>query len=312
MILTVTLNAAVDKLYVLDRLMPHEVMRVGEVNNTAGGKGLNVSRVAALAGENVTAMGFVGGCNGMLFESLIREDQIEKKFTHVQAETRCCINVRDTETNKSTEFLEPGNPVTAEEVQQFLVDYKAQLPKADVVAISGSMPKGVPEDFYGVLVQAARRQKIPVILDSSGSSLKNALSAGPSMIKPNSDEIQQLLNVDIGSRSDLIAAAKQLHQSGIGLVAVSLGKDGVLVVCGEGVYHGITPDIPVVNTVGCGDSMVAGFAVSMARREPIEQAIHYAVAVSTANALTKETGFFRQEDLTMLMGQVRVERVEES
>lgn len=310
MILTVTLNTSVDKLYVLDRLSPHEVMRVKEVNNTAGGKGLNVSRVAVLAGERVTAMGFVGGCNGMLFESLIREDGIEKQFTHVHAETRCCVNVRDTETNRSTEFLEPGNPVTPEEVQQFLTEFKAQLPKADVVTISGSMPKGAPEDFYGVLVQAARRQRIPVILDSSGGALKNALSAGPSMIKPNSDEICQLLNVNICSRQDLIAAAKQLHQRGIATVAVSLGKDGVLVVCGEGVYHGITPDIPVVNTVGCGDSMVAGFAVSMARREPMEQAIRYAVAVSTANALTKETGFFRQGDLARLLGQVQVKQLE--
>ncbi len=310
MILTVTLNASVDKLYVLDRLLPNEVMRVREVNNTAGGKGLNVSRVAALAGESVTAMGFVGGYNGMLFESLIREDGIEKQFTHVRAETRCCVNARDMEAGRSTEFLEPGNPVAPEEVQQFLVDFKAQLPKADVVTISGSMPKGVPEDFYGVLVQAARRQKIPVILDSSGSALKNALSAGPSMIKPNADEICQLLSVDINSRKDLIAAAKQLHQNGIAAVAVSLGKDGVLVVCGEGVYHGITPDIPVVNTVGCGDSMVAGFAVSMARREPMAQAIRYAVAVSTANALTKETGFFHREDLEKLLGQIQAEQLE--
>lgn len=310
MILTVTLNASVDKLYVLDRLSPYEVMRVKEVNNTAGGKGLNVSRAAALAGERVTAMGFVGGYNGMLLESLIREDGIEKQFTHVRAETRCCVNVRDEETNRSTEFLEPGSPVTPEEVQRFLSDFKAQLPKAGAVTISGSMPRGVPEDFYGVLVREARRQRIPVILDSSGPALKNALSAGPSMIKPNSDEIRQLFNVEIGSRQDLIAAAKQLRQSGIAAVAVSLGKDGVLVVCGEGVYHGITPDVPVVNTVGCGDSMVAGFAVSMVRREPMKQAIRFAVAVSTANALTKETGSFRQEDLVKLLGQIRVEQLE--
>ncbi|MFU0832339.1 MAG: Tagatose-6-phosphate kinase [Oscillospiraceae bacterium] len=309
MILTVTLNASVDKLYLIDQLRPHQVMRVREVHNTAGGKGLNVSRVAALAGERVTAMGFVGGHNGALFESLITEENIKKYFTHVQSETRCCINVRDRETNQSTEFLEPGNPVTPQEVQQFLADYEAQLPHADVVTISGSMPKGVPVDFYGELVKLARRYEKPVLLDSSGDALKNALSAGPTMIKPNADEIRQLLQVDIHSRDDVIAAARQLHQKGIALVAVSLGKDGVLVVSEEGVYHGITPDIPVVNTVGCGDSMVAGFAVTMARGEPLKEQIHYAVAVSTANALTKETGFFHREDLAELLRQVRVEQL---
>lgn len=309
MILTVTLNASVDKLYLLDSLRPHRVMRVREVHNTAGGKGLNVSRVAALAGERVTAMGFVGGHNGALFESLITEKGIEKHFTHVQSETRCCVNVRDQETNQSTEFLEPGNPVTPQEVQQFLSDYETQLPRADVVAISGSMPKGVPVDFYEELVKLARRYEKPVLLDSSGDALKNALSAGPTMIKPNADEIRQLLQVDIHSRNDVIAAARQLHRKGIALVAVSMGKDGVLVVSKEGVYHGITPDIPVVNTVGCGDSMVAGFAVTMARGEPLVEQIRYAVAVSTANALTKETGFFHQKDLEQLLRQVRVEQL---
>lgn len=310
MILCVSLNASIDKLYLLGRLCPHEVMRVDEVCNTAGGKGMNVARVAALAGERVCAMGFVGGHNGELFESLICETNIEKHFTHVRAETRCCVNVRDRETNRSTEFLEPGNPVTPGDVARFLSEFEALLPGADVVTISGSMPKGVPADFYGVLVRAARGRGIPVILDSSGEALKNALSAKPTMIKPNSDEVRQLLGVDIGSRRELIAAAETLRRGGVGTVAVSLGKDGVLVACGAGVFRGVTPDIPVVNTVGCGDSMVAGFAVSMARRASAEESIRYAVAVSTANALTPATGFFRQEDLERLLGEVGVEQVE--
>lgn len=309
MILTVTLNASVDKLYVLDRLSPYTVMRVKEVNNTAGGKGLNVSRVAAQAGERVIAMGFVGGYNGMLFESLIKEDGIEKHFTHTRSETRCCVNIWDTQTNQSTEFLEPGNPVTPQEVRQFLADFEKQLPRADVVAISGSMPKGVPADFYGELVQAARRQKKPVILDTSGDALKNSLSSRPTMIKPNFEEMQQLLNEKIGSRQELIAAAKKLQQSGIAIVAVSLGKDGVLVACGDDVYRGVAPKISAVNTVGCGDSMVAGFAVSMARQKTIEESIRYAVAISAANALTKETGSFIQEDFERLLEKTQVKKL---
>ena len=175
MILTVTLNASIDKFYLVDALRPYEVARVREVNNTAGGKGMNVSRVAALAGEPVTAMGFVGGHNGALFESLIVEPGITKRFTHTAAETRCCINVRDEAAGRSTEFLEPGAPVSPGEVEAFLRDFSRQLPAADVVVLSGSMPQGLPVDFYAVLVRLARQAGKPVLLDTSGPALRAAL-----------------------------------------------------------------------------------------------------------------------------------------
>lgn len=308
MILTVTLNPSIDKFYQIDRLRPYEVQRVGEVNNTAGGKGLNVSRVAALSGEAVTAMGFVGGHNGALFESLISQPNIRRAFTQTQAETRCCVNVFDMERKKSTEFLEPGNPVTPEETARFLEEYNRQLPGADVVTLSGSMPKGLPSDFYVRLIEAAHRLGKPVILDTNGDALRAAIAAGPEWIKPNADEIRQIAQGDTTTLEGVIAAAKELHQGGIAHVAVSLGKDGVAVVCESGVYRGITPDIPVVNTVGCGDSMVAGFAVGTVRGCSVEETIRIAVAVSTANALTKETGSFRMEDFNRILPQVKVIR----
>lgn len=310
MILTVTLNPSVDKFYQVSRLLPYEVQRVQKVSNTAGGKGLNVSRVAALSGEPVTAMGFVGGHNGALFQILIQEPSIQKAFTGIQAETRCCVNVFDGSCRKSTEFLEPGNPVTADEVSRFLEEYHRQLPGADVVTLSGSIPEGVPPDFYARLIEAAHRMGKPVILDTNGDALRAALAAGPEWIKPNSDEIQQIARNDMTTLESIITAAKELRNSGVSHVAVSLGKDGVAVVCKSGVYRGITPDIPVVNTVGCGDSMVAGFAVGTARGWPVEETIRYAVAVSTANALTMETGSFRAEDLRQLLSQVEVTRTD--
>lgn len=306
MILTVTLNASIDKLYVVDRLEPYKVMRVREVNNTAGGKGLNVSRVAALLGEPVVAMGFVGGYSGGLFKSLIQEPGITPQFTEVAGETRCCINVRDLNANKSTEFLEPGAPVTPEDLGRFLADYRNALPAADVVTVSGSMPAGAPADFYATIVADAKAAGKGVILDTSGPPLKAALAGKPDLIKPNADEIRQLADVDAGSLEALVDAAQRVRAQGAAAVVVSLGKGGALAVSGEGVFRGMTPDIPVVNTVGCGDSMVAGFAVEMARKQPLQEALRRALAVSTANALTKETGSFIKSDLERLMGQVSV------
>ncbi len=310
MILTVTLNTAVDKRYMVENVEIGEVQRVKEVQNTAGGKGLNVSRVAALAGQDVCAMGFVGGHNGDLFTSLITEPTITPAFTKIAGETRCCVNVIDPVNGTGTEFLEPGQPVGAAETAQFLADYTAKLPAADVVVLAGSMPQGLPADFYATLVNLAKDAGKPVILDTSGASLKAAVAASkPTMIKPNEDEIQQICNVNINSREELIAAAKSLQATGIAIVAISLGGDGVLVVSDSGVYAGQIPPMKVVNTTGCGDSMVAGFAVGMAMGKTLEETIGFAVSVASANALSEKTGDFAQADLDDLLGKVSVSKL---
>ena len=310
MILTVTLNPSVDKLYLVDRLEKDTVMRVKEVHNTAGGKGLNVSKVAARLGELVTACGFLGGFNGAYVRSLLESEGIMPAFTDVRAETRSCINVRDAGTGRHTEFLEPGAAVAPDEVERFWKSYQELVCHADVIAISGSMPQGVPADFYGRLIAFARQQGKAVLLDTSGRTLTDGIGAGPSLIKPNTDEIGQLFGAKFASVQELIDAAKILRARGVGTVVISLGKDGALIVCKEGIFRGITPDIPVINTVGCGDSMIAGFAAAMRRKATAEEAIRLAMAVSTANALTVETGSFRQEDLERLLGQIRVEKID--
>lgn len=306
MITTVTLNASVDKLYLVESVSPQTVMRVKEVHNTAGGKGLNVARVAALAGERVRAVGFLGGFAGGYISAMLKDQGIETDFTQISGETRSCINIRDLSTGKHTEFLEPGAQITREDLNAFLKVYRRAVAESEVIAISGSVPQGTPLEFYGELVRMAREAGRLVLLDTSGGLLVRGVKAAPTLVKPNSDEIAQLLGAPAGSREELIAAAQRLHSEGIPIVAVSLGKDGVLVACAEGIFQGTTPDIPVVNTVGCGDSMVAGFAVGLARKWPVEETIRFASAVSTANALTMETGFFRQEDLDRLHNQIEV------
>ena len=309
MIVTVTLNTAVDKLYLVDKLAVYTVMRVNRVSNTAGGKGLNVSKVAAIAGEPVTATGFVGGFNGRYVESMLKEQGVETRLTHIAAETRSCINIREESTGRHTEFLEPGAAVTPEELERFWEDFCAASEGAKVVTISGSVPKGTPPDFYGRLIRYAKERGIRVLLDTSGQLLRDGAAARPTLIKPNTDEIEQLLGVPAKSEEELIAAAEKLRDGGIEIVVISLGKDGALIACRDGVFRGVTPDIPVVNTVGCGDSMVAGFAVGLSRGYSLPETIRFAMAVSTANALTMETGYFKTEDLESLLGQVSVHKI---
>ena len=307
MILTVTMNPSIDKLYMVEKNDLGTVMRVQQVVNTAGGKGLNVSRVASLLGEKVTATGIVGGHIGGYFESLI--SGFDCAFTHAASETRTCINVWDSAAGTSTEYLEPGAPVTEKEAEQFFADFQRELRQADVVTISGSLPKGVPQDSYERLIHFCREAGKTVLLDTSGENLRRGVKALPDFVKPNTDELAQLLGHPVQGMEEAIAAAKSLHEQGIRWVAVSLGADGAVLVCDEGVFHGKPPKITPKNTVGCGDSMVAGFAVGMARSMTPQDALRLAVAVSAANALTMSTGSYNDEDFQRLLPQVEIKTI---
>lgn len=309
MIATVTLNASVDKLYLVDSLHPYEVSRVKKVNNTAGGKGLNVSRIISQAGEDVAAAGIIGGYNGMLFESLITQKNIQKHFTRIEGETRCCVNLWDTSAQKSTEYLEPGFFVTLEELERFVEDYIRVIQMSDAVCISGSTPPGTPDDFCARLVGIAKEYGKPVLADVEGAQLKKAIGAKPTVVKPNKDEIEQLYPVDASSYAQLAQTARQIYEEGIGIAAVSIGKEGAVIACDAGVYHARPPEIKVVNTVGSGDSMIAGFAIGICRGYPLMESIRYAAALAAANTLTMETGSFKMQDLKDLLPQIEIQKM---
>ena len=308
MITTVTLNAAIDKLYLVDQFETGKVTRVKECNATAGGKGLNVSRVATILGEKVTATGFIGGHSGQFVEEMLLKDGIHNDFARVSGESRTCINIID-QNGKSTELLEPGVTLSINDKNDFKEKFGVIIRGSSVVVLSGSVPLGCGSDFYPELIQLARENGKQVILDTSGENLKQGIKACPTMIKPNQDELEALLGIEINSKEDVINAAKVLHKGGISYVVVSMGKHGAIVVCDEGVFEGSPPDVKVVNTVGCGDSMVAAFAVSFSRGYAMDSALKYALAVSSANAMCRQTGFLYPADLQKIMADANVTKL---
>lgn len=307
MIITLTLNAAVDKAYhISGEIRPGTVMRVSACRNTAGGKGLNVARIVKLCREDVMPSGLAGGNTGALLEQLAYRDGLCGRFIHVNAETRCCINILD-EKHRSTEFLEPGEEVTEQEMERFMTEFGKICMDAQVVTMSGSVPRGVGKDIYRILTEKVKSWGKKVILDTSGELLREGISAAPDMIKPNQEELSMLLGRPVSSMDDVKSAAMELHKTGIGQVVVSLGREGALLVCGQGIFHGIPPKIKAVNTVGCGDSMVAAFAVAYKRGYTPKESLKYAVAVSAANALSEQTGHFEQEELERIYPCVRIQ-----
>lgn len=309
MILTVTANAAIDKRYVVERFGVGNVNRVKSCSANAGGKGINVARVASIAGECMTATGFLGGHAGKFISERVEARGIKSDFVWCGGESRTCINIWDEVEKKQTEFLEPGFSVTKADCDRLVDKFTGLLPHCRVVTISGSAPKGADSDLYRRMIRAAREADKPVILDTSGKLLEDCLLERPTMIKPNMDEIRALTGRPMNSRESLIRAARDLHDDGVEIVVISLGGEGSLVSCGEGAYEVRAPKIDAVNTVGCGDSMIAGFAVGISRGLPMTDTIRLASAVSAANAMRMETGFFVKEDMEMILPKVRIRKI---
>lgn len=309
MITTVTLNASIDKAYHMERGIENgTVMRVGAVHNSAGGKGLNVARIVHLCGEEVLATGLVGGYNGKYLEAMLTEDGIAHDFVHIDGETRSCINILD-EKFGSTEYLEPGCHVTEQETRKFLERFPEIIKGSKVVTMSGSVPAGVPEDIYRDLVLAAKKAGKQVILDTSGRLLESGMTAAPTLVKPNRDELEALFHTKINSREDVLERAKEIQEKGIPCVVISLGGEGAVMVCEDGVFQGVPPKIEAVNTVGCGDSMVGAMAVGLEKGWAPEEILRYAVAVAGANALSPNTGDFDREACEQLFQKVEVIRL---
>ena len=295
MILTVTLNPAVDKVYEVESFAVGDVFRPKDMWATAGGKGLNVSRVATILGEKVRATCCLCGSNGAVIRNEIKKQGIEDAFVEISGETRICIAINDPIANTSTEILEPGPVITAQEQEKFLKRFRQLVKEADIVTISGSLPKGVDIDFYGKLIDISREFGKRVLLDTSGESLLKSLEFTPFMIKPNETELEAIADKKISTEQDILETAIKIHQMGIQLVCVTLGGNGCIAVTEEGAFRLNAPSIETVSTVGSGDSFLAGCAVALVQNQPIETVLKTAMACGMANTQFARTGYVSRE-----------------
>lgn len=309
MILTVTMNPAIDKIYLIDNYTLGEVHRPKEVIASPGGKGLNVARVAKLMGEDVTATGLLGGSTGMFIDKGVKELGIYSAFANVVGETRICINVTDEKSMSCTEVLEPGPTITEKEASRFLEVFEDFVKKSMVITISGSLPRGLTQDFYYDLILLCHKHNKKVLLDSSGIAFKEGLKAKPYLIKPNKDEIKQVYHKEISNENDVCEAISYFKELGITIPVISMGKDGSMVGLLDGIYHFSLPSINVINTVGSGDSFIAGCATGIHRGFELVDVIKLATACGTANTQFSQTGFVTKELVENYYKKVKVERI---
>lgn len=307
MILTVTLNTALDLTYGVPALVPHASHRVTDLSERPGGKGINVARVLTALGHDSVVTGFAGGATGSVLRQLLADlpagrASLTDALVPVAGDTRRTLAVVDGTTGDTTQFNEPGPHVTADEWTAFLRSYEKLLTGADAVALCGSLPPGIHVGAYAELIRPARAAGVPVLLDTSGEPLRRGIAARPDLIKPNADELAQLT----GSREPA-RATRDARRRGAHTVIASLGPDGMLAVTPDGSWRASPPAAVKGNPTGAGDSAVAGLLSSLVEGLSWPDRLRRAVALSTATVLAPTAGDFDRAAYEELLPRVAIE-----
>lgn len=310
MILTVTMNPSVDISYSLSKFNLDNVNRTIEVTKTPGGKGLNVTRVLKQLDENVIATGMIGGVLGVDIQNKLNKMNIKNKFFEISGETRNCIAILHE--GNQTEILENGPTIKENESTKYLDYFENIVKDVNIVSISGSLPKGLENDYYSKMIEICNKYNKDVVLDCSGKALEEVLKNEykPKVIKPNIDELSQLLNKKIIKDINEIKEVLQNELfKGIEWIIVSLGADGAFAKHNDKFYKVNIPKIKVVNPVGSGDSTVAGIVSAINKNENDENILKKANTLGILNAMEEMTGYVNLEKYKEIFEEVKVVEV---
>lgn len=284
MIYTVTLNPSIDYIVEVEDLRLGDLNRMKRDLKLPGGKGINVSRVLNQLGVQNKAMGFLGGFISRYIEDWLHEESISSDFVFVSDDTRINIKLKHGE---ETEINGVG-PVIHDPEANTLLQKLAALNAEDVVILSGSVPPSLGADFYDKLIAVCKQSGAEFVIDTTGAALQKALAYQPLLVKPNHHELAELFGVTIDTREEIITYGRKLLDAGAKHVLVSMAGEGALFITEQGVYHANAPSGKVKNSVGAGDSMIAGFVGTLSLTGDLLEAFRAGVASGSATAFSDD------------------------
>jgi 1-phosphofructokinase len=308
MIITLTPNTGIDHTLQVASFQLNNTIRATASAWGMGGKATDVSWILGKLGVPSRALGFVAGLNGERMQAMLQERGVDTDFVQVEGETRLNTVLVVPGQGQST-ITTSSLQVFPEQISQFKERYQKALEQATCVVMGGSLPNGVPLDFYSNAISQAHEHGVPVIFDSSGPSLAAGVKSRPDLIKPNLVELQDLLGPAPRSREDVLQAAIHLHDEYGSSVIVTLGPEGALAVFNDGSFFVHPLPVPVVSTAGAGDGVLAGMALAYSRREPLENGLRHGFALATAVLKTLATADFHLDDYQHLLSQVRIDKL---
>lgn len=304
MIYTITLNPSIDYVMFTDTLNVGELNRASATHKFAGGKGINVSRVLKALDVSSTALGFIGGFPGNFIKTELERAAINTNFIEVEEDTRINVKLKGAQ---ETEVNAAGPVITQTHVDALINQIKA-LTSNDYLVIAGSIPKSMPSDIYATIAQVCHERQIPFVVDAEKDLLTQTLRYNPEFVKPNKVELEAMFDITITTDSDVVNAARKLMMLGARNVLVSLGGEGAILVTDSDCYKASVPNGKVVNTVGSGDSTVAGMIAGKTRQQTIEDSFKQAVACGTATAFTEDLATNAQ--IERVLQQVHITKLE--
>ena len=307
-IVTLTLNPAIDKSTSVKAIVPDKKLRCTPPKFEPGGGGINVSRALKKLGGTSAAMYLAGGYSGQFFKELLDKEGINSVVVQIESHTRENLIVVD-DANAQYRFGMPGPTIKDGEWQMCLQQLEKEEGIEYLVA-SGSLPDGVPPDFFAKLAALAKKKNVKLILDTSGEPLRQAVDDGVFMIKPNIGELSSLHGTDELSEEEAIVAAKDvINKGGCEVMVISLGAAGALLVTKAEVFKSSAPTVKKRSTVGAGDSMVAGMVYALTKGYSWKQVLQYGIATGTATTMNPGTELCKKEDVEKLFALMQTQPV---
>jgi 6-phosphofructokinase 2 len=305
MVYTVTLNPALDRNIWIEKIRYNDSNRIQKEERYAAGKGIDVSRVLTVFGIRNKALGFVGGFDGEEMEGRLLNEGISCDFTKISGETRTNIVIYDTGKESQTIFSASGPIIMPYELMRIIRQVE-KLENPEFVIISGSLPPGVNPEIYYKIMEIARSKGSKIVLDTDGDALQTGIQIAPDLIKPNIHELSRLAGTELKDIQQVINTAKAICDGGTGRVLVSMGARGILLVGKKERYLAVPPPVKVVNTIGAGDSAVAGFIFGLLTGKTMQEALVCGVAAGTATTLRPGPALCTKDDFLELIPQVRL------
>jgi tagatose 6-phosphate kinase len=308
-VLTVTLNPAVDKTVMVPGFRTGRDFREQGFSVSAGGKGINVSRVLNSLGISNVATGFLGGSDGDYIKRQLMREKIRYDFCPIKANTRTSLTIIDPLNHNITRVLERGPRVSKSELEAFRNKFHGLLEQASCVIISGRNIPGAPDSFYARLIALAKKKKVIAVFDTSSRPYELGLKKKPFMIKPNLKEAEATLGRVLSRPHQIKKAACALQEKGIPVVAITMGSKGAIVYDGSQMLEAAAPKVKGKSPVGCGDAFIAGFIASYIGNKNLKECLKMAVACGAANALSINPGFISPGAIRKIFRKVKIQRI---
>ena len=308
MILTVTLNPSVDRAIYVKECKLGDTNRVERTETDAGGKGINLSRVADELGAQTLATGFLGGGPGAFVTSVLKRQGVPCDFVPIEGDTRINFSVEDEARNPPTTFNESGPKIHAREWESLIDKCRHYAPQTRWACVGGSVPPGLSPDVYKTLLLLFKEGGCRTLLDADGEPLKSGLEAKPDLVKPNAKEAERLLGRPIKTDEDAVRAAREILELGVGAVILSRGEEGAVFVSKEGTWIGKSPKVDANSTIGSGDSMLGAHLWALEEGKGLEEAFQWGLAAGAATATTSGSEIARRGVIEKLFPSCVVER----